>query len=81
LTLLSHLESWEHVAVRIGEYCMARIRPLEHAQAEPAARAELDRQVAAGGRVTNMKRTLAHSPVALQALISTDAVLKGRPGR
>jgi alkylhydroperoxidase family enzyme len=48
---------------------MARIRPLEHAQAEPAARAELDRQVAAGGRVTNMKRTLAHSPVALQALM------------
>ncbi len=48
---------------------MARIRPLEHEQAEPAARAELDRQRAAGGRVTNMKRTLAHSPPALHALL------------
>jgi alkylhydroperoxidase family enzyme len=48
---------------------MARIRPLEHEQAEPAARAELDRQLAAGGRVTNMKRTLAHSPPALHALM------------
>ena len=48
---------------------MARIRPLEHDQAQPAARAELDSQLAAGGRVTNMKRTLAHSPVALSALM------------
>jgi alkylhydroperoxidase family enzyme len=48
---------------------MARIRPLEHTQAVPAARAELDRQLASGGRVTNMKRTLAHSPVALHALM------------
>lgn len=48
---------------------MARIRPLEHAEAEPAARVELDRQLAAGGRVTNMKRTLAHSPSALHALM------------
>jgi alkylhydroperoxidase family enzyme len=48
---------------------MARIRPLAHEQAEPAARAELDRQLAAGGRVTNMKRTLAHSPPALHALM------------
>jgi alkylhydroperoxidase family enzyme len=48
---------------------MARIRLLEHEQAEPAARAELDRQLAAGGHVTNMKRTLAHSPPALHALM------------
>jgi alkylhydroperoxidase family enzyme len=48
---------------------MARIRPLTHEQAEPAARVELDRQLAAGGRVTNMKRTLAHSPPALHALM------------
>lgn len=48
---------------------MARIHPLKQEQAEPAARAELDRQLAAGGRVTNMKRTLAHSPVALHALM------------
>jgi alkylhydroperoxidase family enzyme len=58
---------------------MARIRPLEYDKADPAARVELDRQVAAHGRVTNMKRTLAHSPVALQALMQwyplRDAVL------
>jgi alkylhydroperoxidase family enzyme len=35
----------------------------------PAAQAELDRQVAAHGRVTHMKRTLAHSPAALRALM------------
>jgi alkylhydroperoxidase family enzyme len=48
---------------------MARIRPLEYEQAESTTRQELDRQVAAGGRVTNMKRTLAHSPPALHALM------------
>ncbi len=48
---------------------MARIRPLAPEQAEPAARQELDRQLASGGRVTNMKRTLAHSPPALHALM------------
>jgi alkylhydroperoxidase family enzyme len=48
---------------------MARIRPLEYEEAAPAARVELDRQQSAHGRVTNMKRTLAHSPVALQALM------------
>lgn len=48
---------------------MARIPPLDYEQAEPAARTELDRQRAAGGRITNMKRTLAHSPPALQALM------------
>jgi alkylhydroperoxidase family enzyme len=35
----------------------------------PAAQAELDRQLAAHGRVTHMKRTLAHSPPALVALM------------
>jgi alkylhydroperoxidase family enzyme len=58
---------------------MARIRPLEFEQVDPLARAELDAQVAAGGRVTNMKRTLAHSPTALHALMQwyplRDAVL------
>lgn len=34
-----------------------------------ASRAELERQLAAHGRVTNMKRTLAHSPEALIALM------------
>ena len=37
---------------------------------EPEARAELDRQLAAHGRVTNMKRTLAHSATALHALMT-----------
>ena len=48
---------------------MARIPPLAYEQTEPAARPELDRQLAAIGRLTNMKRTLAHSPPALQALM------------
>ena len=48
---------------------MARILPLSVADALPAARAELERQIAAHGRVTNMKCTLAHSPPALAALM------------
>ncbi len=48
---------------------MARIAPLSITDAPPLARAELDRQVAAHGRVTNMKCTLAHSPAALTALM------------
>jgi alkylhydroperoxidase family enzyme len=48
---------------------VARIPPLAHDAAAPAARAELDRQTAQHGRVTNMKRTLAHSPTALTALM------------
>ena len=47
---------------------MARIPPAEGRLA-PAAQAELDRQLAAHGRVTNMKRTLAYSPRALLALM------------
>jgi alkylhydroperoxidase family enzyme len=46
---------------------MARIEPLLLEQAAPPARAELERQMAEHGRVTNMKRTLAHSPAALRA--------------
>jgi alkylhydroperoxidase family enzyme len=48
---------------------MARIEPMEYADASPETRREYDRQVAAHGRVTNMKRTLGHSPVALRALM------------
>jgi alkylhydroperoxidase family enzyme len=48
---------------------MARIAPLSIAEAPSLARAELDRQVAAHGRVTNMKCTLARSPAALTALM------------
>src|SRR5438128_4648884 len=48
---------------------MARIAPAD-GSADPAARAELDRQRATHGRVTNMKRTLAHSAAALDALMT-----------
>src|SRR5437773_10809085 len=48
---------------------MARVPPAQEPLA-PAARQELERQVAAHGRVTNMKRTLAHSPSALLALMT-----------
>jgi alkylhydroperoxidase family enzyme len=48
---------------------MARIRPLALEEAPAAARAELEQHAAAGGRLTNMKRTLAHSPAALHALM------------
>jgi alkylhydroperoxidase family enzyme len=49
---------------------MARIPPLEQAEADPAGRAALGGIVAAHGRTTNMKRTLARSPVALNALMT-----------
>jgi alkylhydroperoxidase family enzyme len=49
---------------------MARIRPLELSEAPTESRAELDRQIARGHTATNMKRTLAHSPVALGALMT-----------
>jgi alkylhydroperoxidase family enzyme len=49
---------------------MARIPPLEYAEADPAGRAALDGIIAAHGRTTNMKRTLARSPVALDALMT-----------
>jgi alkylhydroperoxidase family enzyme len=49
---------------------MARIRPLDASEAPTESRAELDRQLAHGHRATNMKRTLAHSPTALMALMT-----------
>jgi alkylhydroperoxidase family enzyme len=49
---------------------MPRIVPIEPSKAGPEARAELDRQLAANGRLTNMKRTLAHSGTALHALMT-----------
>jgi alkylhydroperoxidase family enzyme len=48
---------------------MARIQPITVSQAQPEARAELEHQIAAHGRVTNMKCTLARSPAALAALM------------
>ncbi len=49
---------------------MARIPPLQDDEADPAGRAALEGILAAHGRVTNMKRTLARSPVALRALMT-----------
>jgi alkylhydroperoxidase family enzyme len=49
---------------------MARIPPLQDADADPAGRAALEGILAAHGRVTNMKRTLARAPVALHALMT-----------
>jgi alkylhydroperoxidase family enzyme len=48
---------------------MARIPPLSEEAAAPQARHILEQQRAAHGRVTNMKRTLAHAPTALRALM------------
>jgi alkylhydroperoxidase family enzyme len=49
---------------------MARIPPLQEDGANPDSRAALDQIRTAHGRVTNMKRTLARSPVALRALMT-----------
>jgi alkylhydroperoxidase family enzyme len=49
---------------------MARIPPIPVESAAPEARRELERQLAAHGRLTNMKRTLARSPAALRALMT-----------
>ncbi len=49
---------------------MARIPPIADQDAQPAAREELNRQRLAHGRVTNMKQTLAHSPLALSVLMN-----------
>ena len=48
---------------------MARIAPVDETSAPPASRALAAEHVASGGRMTNMKWTLAHSPVALDALL------------
>jgi alkylhydroperoxidase family enzyme len=49
---------------------VARIEPIELATAEGARREALESVVAAHGRATNMKRTLARSPVALRSLMT-----------
>jgi len=48
---------------------MPWIPPLEESDAPEASRATADAHAATGGRMTNMKWTLAHSPVALEALL------------
>ena len=58
---------------------MSRIEPIEYEAASPDERAILDHIAERYGRATNMKRTLAHSTVALHALLEWyplhDAVL------
>ncbi len=49
---------------------MSRIAPLQDRDARDEQRAALDWIEAEHGRVTNMKRTLAHSPVALRSLMT-----------
>src|SRR4051794_40823496 len=49
---------------------MARIAPLHAASAPEDSRAIAAAHAASGGRMTNMKWTLAHSPAALDALLS-----------
>jgi len=48
---------------------MARIEPVDETSAPPASRELAAAHAATGGRMTNMKWTLAHSPVALDALL------------
>ncbi len=48
---------------------MARIPPVDYEKAEPATQAAFDQIIAAQGRMTNMKATLAHSLPALDALM------------
>jgi hypothetical protein len=48
---------------------MARIPPLDDSSAPGESRSLAAAHAAAGGRMTNMKWTLAHSPVALDALL------------
>jgi hypothetical protein len=48
---------------------MARIPPVDDASAPPPSRALAAAHAASGGRMTNMKWTLAHAPVALDALL------------
>lgn len=48
---------------------MVRIPPLNESQWPDDSREILQRHVAGGGRVTNMKRTLSHSPLALRILM------------
>ena len=48
---------------------MPRIPPLEREQLTGEARSTFDRELARFGRLTNMKRTLLHSPAAYHALM------------
>ena len=49
---------------------MARIPPVDESSAPPASRELATAHLASGSRMTNMKWTLAHSPTALDALLT-----------
>jgi alkylhydroperoxidase family enzyme len=49
---------------------MPRVEPIDEADARGAQREALEQVVSAHGRATNMKRTLARSPVALRSLMT-----------
>jgi alkylhydroperoxidase family enzyme len=49
---------------------VARIKPIDKEQAQGAPREALEQVVSAHGRATNMKSTLARSPVALRSLMT-----------
>ena len=49
---------------------MARITPVDESSAPPASQDIAAAHLASGSRMTNMKWTLAHSPVALDALLT-----------
>ena len=49
---------------------MGRIEPIDESSSQGAVREALEEVVAAHGRATNMKRTLARSPVALRSLMT-----------
>lgn len=48
---------------------MARIEPVDHRSARGEAKAAFDAGVSRWGRMTNMKRTLLHSPVSYRVLM------------
>lgn len=48
---------------------MARISPLEFENADAEAKKEFEDQIKKNGRITNMKRTLLHSPPSFKALM------------
>jgi alkylhydroperoxidase family enzyme len=49
---------------------MPHVRPLGDHEIPPSSRPEFERQLAAHGRVTNMKRTLARNSVAFESLMT-----------
>ena len=48
----------------------ARVTPIDYADTVPESRRQWDEQVKVHGRMTNMKQTLARSPIALHALMT-----------